>query len=346
MILVLDTETTGLPANYRAPVSDLENWPRAVQIAWATYENDGTFVGMNNYIIRPDGYEIPADSTAIHGITNERALADGFSINSVLVDLAEYIEHADYIVAHNIDFDASIIGAEFIRAGMDNAIEFAPMICTMRASTEFCAIPGKYDSYKWPNLNELHIKLFSESIMVRHDAKADVDFCAKCFFELVKRGVIVLDVAPTPVPEPELAVTTEEIEAVEAAEAADALTEEISLYNPVQLQSSAVRSYREQDQTRMTMFHADQSLWEAQRELDDVNYVLRQTDAYLACKNEQQRADYLYGHNQEQSHTVGIARLDALGAKLDFERAHDNVERVRMLLRIAELSAGITAVQK
>ena len=30
--LFFDTETTGLPANWQAPMSDLENWPRLVQI--------------------------------------------------------------------------------------------------------------------------------------------------------------------------------------------------------------------------------------------------------------------------------------------------------------------------
>jgi len=308
MILVLDTETTGLPANYKAPVSGVENWPRAVQIAWATYKNDGTFIEGNSYIIKPKGYEIPAESTAIHGITTEMASAQGFEIGTVLACLESGIYQADHIVAHNIDFDAAIIGAEFIRAGMPNTIEFAPMICTMRASTEFCAIPGKYSGYKWPNLNELHVKLFDESIMAQHSADADAATCAKCFFELVKRGVIELAPEQEQEPEPEMADPDEIQDAIERE----------NIFSPVELHAMTIRAYREQDQTRMTLHHAEYTLWQAQ-----------------------QRIDYLYGNNEEYAHPVEVAKVDALGSRLDFERARDEVERVRTLLRIAELAAGI-----
>lgn len=38
MYLFIDCETTGPPKNYRAPVDDLDNWPRLVQLAWARYD--------------------------------------------------------------------------------------------------------------------------------------------------------------------------------------------------------------------------------------------------------------------------------------------------------------------
>ena len=34
MYLFFDTETTGLPRNWKAPVTHLNNWPRMIQIAW------------------------------------------------------------------------------------------------------------------------------------------------------------------------------------------------------------------------------------------------------------------------------------------------------------------------
>jgi hypothetical protein len=34
MYLFFDTETTGLPSNYKAPATDLNNSPRLVQLAW------------------------------------------------------------------------------------------------------------------------------------------------------------------------------------------------------------------------------------------------------------------------------------------------------------------------
>ena len=34
MFLIFDTETTGFPRNKKAPLTDFDNWPRMVQIAW------------------------------------------------------------------------------------------------------------------------------------------------------------------------------------------------------------------------------------------------------------------------------------------------------------------------
>ncbi len=41
MFLIFDTETTGLPKNYKAPVTDSDNWPRMVQVAWQLHDNSG-----------------------------------------------------------------------------------------------------------------------------------------------------------------------------------------------------------------------------------------------------------------------------------------------------------------
>ena len=32
MYLIFDTETTGLPKNWKAPLTDFDNWPRMVQL--------------------------------------------------------------------------------------------------------------------------------------------------------------------------------------------------------------------------------------------------------------------------------------------------------------------------
>ena len=59
MYLFFDTETAGLPRNRKAPVSDLNNWPRLVQIAWLLYDNSGSPVKSSDYIIKPEGFAIP-----------------------------------------------------------------------------------------------------------------------------------------------------------------------------------------------------------------------------------------------------------------------------------------------
>jgi DNA polymerase-3 subunit alpha len=74
MFLIFDTETTGLPKNYKAPVSDSDNWPRMVQLAWQLHDVDGKLITAKNFIVKPNGFDIPIGVSNIHGITTERAL--------------------------------------------------------------------------------------------------------------------------------------------------------------------------------------------------------------------------------------------------------------------------------
>jgi DNA polymerase III subunit epsilon len=188
--LFFDTETTGLPRTYRASIKDLENWPRVVQLAWLTYSNNGKLFSENDYIIKPEGFIIPKEATKIHGITTKQALVDGHNLNMVLTQFARDVKKASLIVAHNIDFDEKIITAEFLRKNINHHLNNKPKICTMRSSTDFCKIPTFYSKYKWPNLRELHTKLFDNDFEDAHNALADVKACSKCFFELKKQGVI------------------------------------------------------------------------------------------------------------------------------------------------------------
>ena len=67
MYLIFDTETTGLPNNWKAPLTDFDNWPRLVQLAWQLHDIKGGLIEKNNLIIKPDNYDIPYNSTKIHG---------------------------------------------------------------------------------------------------------------------------------------------------------------------------------------------------------------------------------------------------------------------------------------
>lgn len=183
MYLFFDTETTGLPKNWKAPVTDLNNWPRLVQLAFLLYDRAGNKVNGGDFIIKPEGFTIPADASRVHRITTERALSEGKSLSSVLLTFQDLISQSDVLVAHNMSFDEKIVGAEFLRAGMHNSIPAKNKICTMQSTTNFCAISGPY-GYKWPKLSELHYKLFRTEFEEAHNAAADINATAKCFWEL------------------------------------------------------------------------------------------------------------------------------------------------------------------
>ena len=191
-LLFFDTETTGLPKNMKAPVTNLDNWPRLVQLAYLVYDFDGYLIHSSNKIIIPNGFIIPNSASNIHNITTQIATQRGSDINDVFELFLIHLERAKLIVAHNMAFDEKIIGSELIRMNKVNVLESKEKVCTMLQTVELCKIKGQY-GYKWPGLTELHLHLFNCKFEDEHDALADVHATAKCFWELVKIKSIYLD---------------------------------------------------------------------------------------------------------------------------------------------------------
>jgi DNA polymerase-3 subunit epsilon len=189
MYLIFDCETTGLPRNWKAPISDLANWPRVIQLAWSLFDKADQPLESMTRLVQPDGFTIPGDVQRIHGITTERALAEGIKLPTVLEKFSGAVERSEIIIAHNVRFDESVISAEYLRLRLKPPFADKKRICTMVQSTELCHIQGPY-GYKWPTLSQLHRELFQSGYEEAHDAGADVAACAKCFFELKRRRVI------------------------------------------------------------------------------------------------------------------------------------------------------------
>lgn len=188
--LFFDTETTGLPVNFDAPVEHLSNWPRIVQLAWLLADEDGNTLDKRCYIVQPEGFEIPRNATAIHGISTITANARGKALGWVLDFFNDgFLCRADRIVCHNYDFDAPILGAEFIRKLRYNPIPTKAAHCTQKQSTSWAQIPSRpgnrgTDRYKWPSLAELHAVCGFGDIEGAHDALVDVEATARCFFHI------------------------------------------------------------------------------------------------------------------------------------------------------------------
>ncbi|NVJ86983.1 MAG: DNA polymerase III subunit alpha [Algoriphagus sp.] len=189
MYIIFDTETTGLPRDYNAPMSDLDNWPRLVQLAWQLHDAKGKLLSNHNYIIKPEGFTIPYNAEKVHGISTKRALAEGHILQEVLEIFEKDVNEAKYLVGHNIEFDINVVGSEFLRSELGMPLTANPLD-TKDISTDFCAIPGgKGGKFKWPTLTELHQKLFGKGFGDAHDAAYDVDATARCFFGLITQRV-------------------------------------------------------------------------------------------------------------------------------------------------------------
>ncbi len=190
MYLIFDTETTGLPRSFTAPITDTSNWPRVVQLAWQLHDEMGNVVDQRDFLIRPDGFNIPYDSEKIHGISTELANLYGDSLTDVLTIFRQVLSKAKFVVGQNLTFDLNVLGCEFVRLGMDSPLVNYPVLDTCTEKTaELCRLPGgKSGKFKLPTLTELHSLLFGTPFNEAHNATADVEATTRCFFELVRKG--------------------------------------------------------------------------------------------------------------------------------------------------------------
>jgi len=191
MYLIFDTETTGLPRNYNAPVSDTDNWPRCIQIAWQLHDQYGVLMEHQDYLVKPDGFNIPYDAEKIHGISTELAIEQGVDLSFVLEEFNAVLSKATYVVGQNIGFDINIMGAELHRFGIDSPLAEMKVLDTCTETTaDLLKMPGgRGGRFKLPTLTELHGYLFGIPFSEAHNATADVEATTRCFFQLLKIDV-------------------------------------------------------------------------------------------------------------------------------------------------------------
>lgn len=199
-ILFLDTETNGLPRNWKAPYTDTKNWPRIVQLAWSIVENDGERITERNFIIKPDNWTVGGEAALIHGITTERAMLEGVPLAGAIDALEVDLIGCDFVVCHNVSFDRNVLLCEYQRVSeMLNSQVWASSVsygtkkhyCTMEMSTNMLAIPGPFQNgerkFKWPKLDELYMFLFNRPVPGRevyHNAMVDVRATVECFLKM------------------------------------------------------------------------------------------------------------------------------------------------------------------
>ncbi len=201
MYLIFDTETTGLPKRWNAPISDTDNWPRCVQIAWQLHDEMGNCLDHQDYLVQPEGFNIPYDAEKIHGISTELAQERGIPLFEILEKFNKVLSKTKFVVGQNVGFDRNIMGAEFVRENVANHLQELPVLdtCTEHSAT-LCKLPGgRGGRYKLPTLSELHRFIFDKGFVEAHNATADVEATARCFFELIRREEYTkeeLDVQP------------------------------------------------------------------------------------------------------------------------------------------------------
>ena len=195
MYLIFDTETTGLPKRWNAPITDVDNWPRCIQLAWQLHDNLGNCIEHQDYLIRPDGFNIPYDAEKIHGISTELATEQGLALSEVLELFNIALSKTTFVVGQNLGFDLNIMGCEFHRLQVASPLSELPVLDTCTEKTaSMCQIPGgRGGKFKLPTLTELHQFLFHKPFGEAHNATADVEATTRCFLELIRRKEFTID---------------------------------------------------------------------------------------------------------------------------------------------------------
>lgn len=189
--LFFDTETTGLVKDWNDPSNELN--PRLVQLGMCLCNEKGRILNTFSSIVIPEGFTIPDEAAAIHGITTEFASKCGDTVDSVINMFAILSYRADLVIAHNYKFDRVIIEHEVSLLPQDKyMLKIGPEFCTMLESTNLCRLPSKRGGYKWPKLSEAYHHFFGEELKEAHDALTDVMACKRIFFEGLKAPSLLL----------------------------------------------------------------------------------------------------------------------------------------------------------
>ena len=181
---VFDLETTGV---------DVES-DRIVTAYVGLLSADGTVLRSRHWMAYP-GIDIPEGATAVHGITTERARAEGRPAAEVVAEvvsaLREIFAEGVPIVAYNAPFDFSMLKHEALRHGVEPIASPTPVLDPL-------VVDKTCDRYRRGKRTLATVAAHYDVVLeAAHDASADAVAAGRLAFALVERyaGMLPEDVA-------------------------------------------------------------------------------------------------------------------------------------------------------
>lgn len=202
--LVYDSETSGL-VDFKAP-SEAPHQPHIVQLGAVLVDLDTwDEIAVLDVIVKPEGWTIPDDVAAIHGITTEHALKVGVPESLAVELLLELHKQAGFRVAHNEQFDCRIVRIACMRF-FDEATadewKAGKAECTQQLSTPILKLPptdkmkrAGFFKHKSANLREAYEFFTGKPLENAHSAIADVRGCL-AVYRAIKAGQRTAAAAP------------------------------------------------------------------------------------------------------------------------------------------------------
>jgi DNA polymerase III epsilon subunit-like protein len=198
MAMILDLETTGLPARaglpfgVSPPYSIVHKYDtcRIVQMSYmlcdSVYEN----TTMRDFIVKPSGFRIP--NSTFHGITDEIAEERGVLFDEIIKQFVADLEHVGTIIAHNAEFDINVLKSELYRRGMHDTIlliETKKVICSMNTMKYTMNMKNAY-GIKPPSLEDLYLYATGKILTNAHNSKYDVINLHEALRSLYNRKIV------------------------------------------------------------------------------------------------------------------------------------------------------------
>ncbi|MDZ4044535.1 MAG: 3'-5' exonuclease, partial [Rhodoglobus sp.] len=155
-----DLETTGVDVDTS----------RIVSACIAILDEDGAVIDRWDWLADP-GIEIPEGASRVHGITTERARADGRPAHLVVAEIAQSLRLVlglgMPVVVYNAPYDLSLLDRECRRYGLEPIVDPAPVIDPL-------VMDKAVDRYrKGKRTLEVTAELYGVALDDAHDAGSD-----------------------------------------------------------------------------------------------------------------------------------------------------------------------------
>ena len=204
-VLVFDTETTGLPKTKIINPDTLHLWPHIVQFSYLIYDTElNDIIKTSDNIVKlEEGIKIPEESIKFHGITDIISYEQGIPLETILTYFFNHLSNVDLLVGHNVSFDINMVKVELMRIIYSNLTEnkneaskynlhhitnFKNICCTLQDSIKLCNLQvlDKFGKpyLKFPQLIELHYKLFETKPNHLHNSLNDILITLRCFIKM------------------------------------------------------------------------------------------------------------------------------------------------------------------
>ena len=196
LFLCYDTETSGLPMKHLPDAHPTQ--PYLVELGCLLMGYDGREHASARLIVRPEGWVVPETAARVHGIDTAFAAAVGVPMALAVATWVNLRSRAHVLVGHNLEFDRRVMSIAMERL-QRRPTTAGPAVwhCTKELAAVLVNLPptpkmvaAGFTKPKPPTLQELHRFLFGEEFAGAHSAMTDARATARCYLELVKRGVV------------------------------------------------------------------------------------------------------------------------------------------------------------